>query len=190
MICSNLSCRGRRTWIVAAAVAAVPILIVAAGAVMYVNADSLDIKDRNLSVSNTIATVERSTPLQVVARKGNWVQVSVNGRQGWVSANALSEKPSGKKGQGVAVGKIKGGTIPQLESAAAVKGVGEGAEQYARAKNQRTDGLRELIDRSEAVTPDEFLAFLREGGLAGAQAAAEGLDTPATPSAVTAVETE
>jgi hypothetical protein len=143
----------------------------AAAAVVYVGVDRLDIVNAKRSVAKTVTSVERNAALTVVAREGHWYKVQIGDKQGYVFENAVSEKPGGAAGQGVSLASVKGGSIPQLETAAAVKGVGEGARQYASGSGLRTTGLEEMIRRRDAVTPQEFEQFIAAGGLPGAAAA-------------------
>ncbi len=142
----------------------------AAAAVVYVAADRLDIVEKKRAVAKVVLTVDRNAALTVIAKEGRWYKVSVDGKEGYVFDQAVSEQPVGARGKGVALSKVQGGSIPQLETAAAVKGLGEGARQYASSGGLRTAGLEELIRRSEAVTPAEFDQFTAAGGLGGVAA--------------------
>jgi uncharacterized protein YgiM (DUF1202 family) len=136
----------------------------AAAAVVYVNADRLDVVDKKRTVAKTVATVDRATPLTVIAKEGRWYKVEVNGKQGYVAETVVSDSPQGKKGQSVALSAIGNGSNPALESAAAVKGVTPGASRYASGKGYNTAGLLAMQKRRDAITPDEFERFLAEGG--------------------------
>jgi hypothetical protein len=149
-------------WMIgSAAVAAV--LGAAAATVVYVNADRLDIVDKKRAVAKTVATVDRATPLNVIAKEGRWYKVEVGGKQGYVAETVVSEQPQGKRGQSVAIGAIGNGSNPALESAAAVKGVNPTAAQYAKGKNYNTSGLMLMQKRRDAITPADFDQFLAEG---------------------------
>jgi hypothetical protein len=137
----------------------------AAAAVVYVNAERLDVVDKKRTVAKTVVTVERNTALNVLAQEGNWYKVDVGGKQGYVFANAVSNQPGSGKGKGVSLAAVKGVSDPRLDSAAAIKGVGEGAKQYASANGLNTSGLQELIRRRDAISPAEFDQFLAAGGL-------------------------
>jgi hypothetical protein len=141
-------------------------------AVLYVNVDRLDVVDKKRAVAKTVVTVDRNAQLTVIAKEGRWYKVEVGGQQGYVAETVVSEKPGAAKGKGVSLAAVKGGSIPQLETAAAVKGLGEGTRQYASSNGLRTNGLEELIRRRESVTPSEFDQFLTAGGLGGTTATA------------------
>ena len=150
-------------------------LAIAAGAaaaalVVYVNVDRLDIVEKKRAVAKTVTTVDRNTPLNVIATEGKWYKVEVGGKQGYVFDATVATQPGSGGGKGVALSSVKGGKIPELETAAAVKGIGDGAKQYASAGHLRTDGLQEMIRRRDAIAPAEFEQFLTQGGLAGASA--------------------
>ena len=157
-------------------------LAVAAGAaaalVLYVNVDRLDIVEKKRAVAKTVATVDRNAALNVIAQEGKWYKVEVGGKQGYVFESAVATQPGSGGGKGVALSSVKGGKIPELETAAAVKGLGEGARQYASAGHLRTDGLEEMIRRRDALTGTEFEQFLAQGGLPAASASTgQNLDT-------------
>jgi uncharacterized protein YgiM (DUF1202 family) len=172
-----------RATVVGAALTAAVALGAAAAAVVYVNAERLDVVDKKRSVAKTVTTVDRNAALNVIAQEGNWYKVEVGGKQGYVFASAVSTSPGAAKGKGVALSAVKGGSVPQLESAAAVKGLGDGTRQYAIAGGLKTTGLEELIRRREAVTSTEFDQFIATGGLAGASAdAGPAPDSPAVAS--------
>lgn len=149
-------------WIFAATAAAA-VFGAAAATVVYVNADRLDIVDRKRAVARTVVTVDRATPLNVIAKEGRWYKVEVGGKQGYVAETVVSDKPQGKKGQSVALSSIGNGSNPALESAAAVKGVNPTAAQYAKGKSYNTSGLLLMQKRRDAITPAEFEQFLADG---------------------------
>jgi hypothetical protein len=156
---------------------------IAATAVLYVNVDRLDVVDKKRAVAKTVATVDRNAQLNVIAKEGRWYKVEVDGQQGYVAETVVSDKPQGKKGQSVSLGSIKDGSIPELETAAAVKGVNPGAQQYASGKGYNTQGLKTLQARREAITAADFDRFLAEGGLQAASASPTDSDQDATASA-------
>lgn len=167
-----------------AAAALGALLGAAAAAVIYVNVDRLDVVDKKRAVAKTVVTVDRNAPLTVIAKEGRWYKVEVNGQQGYVAETVVADKPGGKKGQSVSLASINDGSIPALESAAAVKGVNPGAQKYASGKGLKTDGLRKLQARRESVTPAEFDRFLAQGGFgAAAEAPVDSSDVEATASA-------
>ena len=142
----------------------------AALAVVYANAERLDIADRKSSVFRTVTTVDRSTQMNVVGKEGRWYKVEVGGKQGYVSETAVSQTPV-KKGQKASLAKVNGAAVPELETAAAVKGLNDNAAKYASNAGLRTEGLLELQRRRDAISPDEFEQFKRQAGVAEAEAA-------------------
>jgi uncharacterized protein YgiM (DUF1202 family) len=176
MSVKNLS-RTRRL-LLACAVAGVA-LGAAAASVVYVNAERLDIMDKKRAVAKIVTTVDRNAALNVIAQEGKWYKVEVGGKQGYVFAEAVSDKPGGAKGKGVSLAAVKGGSIPQLETAAAVKGVRPGAQQYASSSRLSTTGLQEVIRRRDAITSAKFDQFLAKGGLSGTARGAASLDDSA-----------
>jgi uncharacterized protein YgiM (DUF1202 family) len=151
----------------------------AAAAVLYVNVDRLDIVEKKRAVSKVVTSVDRNAQLTVIAQEGRWYKVDAGGGlQGYVADSAVGPTPVGKKGGRATLSSIQDGPNPQLDTAAAVKGVNPGAQQYASGKGYRTDGLRTLQARREAITPAEFERFLVDGaGGAAANAAPASTNT-------------
>src|SRR4051812_37107459 len=121
---NRIFARRRLAWL---GVIAVGALLGAAAAMVYVNVDRLDVVDKKRAVAKTVATVDRGAPLNVIAKEGRWYKVEVNGQQGYVAETVVSNTPQGKRGQSVTLSAVKDGSIPALETAAAVKGVNPGA---------------------------------------------------------------
>lgn len=144
----------------------------AAAAVVYVSADRLDIVEKKRSVAGVVTTVDRNAALTVLAKEGPWYKVEVGGKQGYAYETAVSASQV-TRSKGIALSKVKPGRIEELEQAAAVRGLGEGARQYASASGLRTDGAEELLRRNAAITPAEFERFFGTSGLSGAGAAAD-----------------
>jgi hypothetical protein len=166
--------RGRRLLLGALGVGAAAGMAAAAVAVVYATPDRLDIADRKSAVHKVVATVERNAPLTVIAQEGRWYKVEVGGKQGFVASSVVAQKPGGKKGQSVSLSKVTGGVVPELETAAAVKGADEATIQYASSEGLSTDGLKELFRLRDSIDPDEYAQFQRQGPRGTAQAAADG----------------
>src|SRR3954468_894475 len=81
----------------------------AAATIVYVNADRLDVVDKKRTVAKTVVTVDRATPLTVIAKEGRWYKVEVGGKQGYVAETVVSDAPQGKKGQSVSLSSIGNG---------------------------------------------------------------------------------
>lgn len=141
---------------------ALPLLAGAAAAVVYVNVDRLDVVEKKRAVAKVVTSVDRNAALTVVAQEGSWYKVEVDGQQGYVFNSAVADKPGQAKGKGVNLDGVNGGANPGLETAAAVKGIGDGARKYASGFGLKTDGLQEMIRRSGSIKPDEFDAFIGE----------------------------
>jgi hypothetical protein len=172
----SLKLRSKRTasWLLGAV--ALGGILGAAAAVVYVSVDRLDIVDKKRAVAKTVVTVDRNAALNVIAKEGRWYKVEVGGKEGYVAETVVANKQTGKKGQSVSLNAIGDGSVPALETAAAVKGVGPGAQQYASGKGLRTDGLIALQARREGVTPAEFEKFLAEGPTSTAAGARAAVD--------------
>ncbi|MHA6690022.1 SH3 domain-containing protein [Devosia sp. A449] len=62
-------------------------------ATMFVSASSLNLREAPTSGARVLTTLPRNTPVRTGERRGGWVQVSVNGRVGWVSDDYLGATP-------------------------------------------------------------------------------------------------
>lgn len=77
----------------ASAPTSVPVIvptIPAFDAVLYVAADTLNLRDGPSTNSNVLAKLSRNLQVRAGARQNGWVQVSVPGHIGWVSGDYLS----------------------------------------------------------------------------------------------------
>jgi len=166
--------RARRALPLAAGLALGATLGMAAAAVVYVAADRLDIVEKKRAVAKVVTTVERNASLNVLAKEGAWYKVEVGGKQGYAYERAVSSSPGSKRGQGIALSKVRPEQVGELENAAAVRGIDPAAERYASSKGLSTEGLEQLFQDRQAVTSAEFDRFLAEGGLRAAQAPGDG----------------
>ena len=142
----------------------------AAAAVVYVAADRLDIVEKKRAVAKVVTTVDRNAPLTVIAKEGAWYKVEVGGKQGYAYERAVSTSPGAKKAKGLALSAIKPQQIGELENAAASRGAQPAARQYASAKGLSLEGLEQMFEERQGVTPAEYDRFLAEGGLRAARA--------------------
>ncbi len=77
----------------ASAPASVPVIVPTApvfDAVMYVTADTLNLRDGPSTSANVLARLSRNLRVEAGARQNGWVQVAAQGHIGWVSADYLS----------------------------------------------------------------------------------------------------
>lgn len=99
--------------------------------------------------------------VDLVAQEGDWRRVSLDGKQGWLHASALTEKRVKlKAGDEDAAAAASG-----KEVALAGKGFNKQVEQAYRQKKGLDYAPIDRMERMNA-TPEERQAFLREGGLA------------------------
>jgi hypothetical protein len=76
----------------ASAPTSVPVIVPATpqfDAVMYVAADTLNLRDGPSTSANVLAKLSRNLQVRAGARQNGWVQVSVQGNIGWVSGDYL-----------------------------------------------------------------------------------------------------
>jgi len=142
-----LTIAGTATWVVAEEV--------------WVKRPELDVRGAPSVAGNVVATVKKGQQLQVIGREGAWVKVKVGETEGYVSQNSLSDK---KVSGGGGLSTFAGGPDTSGATASAgVKGLDPMAEKYAAAKGLDPKRVDAMIARTEAISPDELAAFMREG---------------------------
>ncbi len=114
--------------------------------------------------STPLGTVAAGSDVAVVSRSGDWVQVTYQGKTGWLHKTAFPQAAGGVKMPGL----LTGGPVKEAktdEVALAGKGFTPEVEAGFRQKNP---GLNyALVDQVEQfqVNPAQLAAFIREGGL-------------------------
>jgi hypothetical protein len=128
---------------------------------VWVKRPELDLRASPSVAGNVVATAKQGQQLQVIAREGTWVKVKVGQVEGYVSQNSLSDK---KVSGGGGLAAFAGGPDTSGATASAgVKGLDDMAEKYAAAKGLDPKRVDAMIARTEAITPEELAAFMREG---------------------------
>lgn len=133
---------------------------------MYVKSPTAELKNSTAANAQVLAQLSRGAACNVVSKQGNWVQVQVSGKTGWVYKFKLSiSKPSG--GDTLLAGLGGGGAgAREGSTAASIRGLSPTSERYAGRANIGPQHV-EMVKHMESVkiSPNEVQAFLRTGRL-------------------------
>ncbi len=116
---------------------------------------------------NTIITVPKGVPMQVMAEEGPWLRVQFTDKDakpyaGWVfKGNTSNDEVDG--GDLASAFGMGGGQSSGMDSSLAGKGVAEEVKNFANAKNLDPAPADRMIAVSRSITPAELEAFDREG---------------------------
>jgi hypothetical protein len=165
MPCDRYSAPGRRRRILPVCIA----LLAAAGGIAWavqqvaVKVPELQIRKSVTGFGGTIAVVKQNETLSVLERQGDWLKVrTAGGQEGFVKEGALTARTLSPSTTFNVAGDAR---ISGADNTAAGKGLEPGAVAFGKAKSYRTDGLERMIQTHKSITPEEFEAFVREGGL-------------------------
>ncbi|RMH37410.1 MAG: hypothetical protein D6690_03320 [Nitrospirae bacterium] len=139
-------------------------------AILYAKKDRVKITADKSPTSRTIAMLSLGDPVEVIQQSGRRYRVKLpDGKTGWVFKFKLSEnKPTRRSGGSGLAGLTGQGTVVAQEARAggSIRGLKESTKQYAERK--RIDPAhRQAVENMEqfSLSPDELLAFQREGGI-------------------------
>jgi hypothetical protein len=146
---------------------AIVVLFVAATVGAALGVMSVQVKNGQLRSSpsflaSPVAPVAYCDQVELLQQQGDWMEVNAPGaKKGWIHQSALTKK---KMSMGA------GGKDPALgasgdEVALAGKGFNADVEKKFRADHRSTDFM--WVDKMELmkVSPEEMVAFLRDGGV-------------------------
>ena len=139
----------------------------AAAKSLYVRASGTDLKATASPGGASVAKLPIGSKVEVVAKEGNWVKVTVTvekaEKSGFVFAAKLSDdKPDKERfgGDSVAVGAHEGDT------AMALRGLSATSEKYAERSDIRAEHVEAITKMEKRKPPaSELESFLREGKL-------------------------
>ncbi|MDR1787029.1 MAG: M48 family metalloprotease [Treponema sp.] len=155
----------------AAALSAAAPLSGQTGQTMYVAVKSAPLKTSTWFFAGTAAELRLGDAVTIVQPKGAWYQVRTADKsaEGWVSQSSLTSKK---------ILPSSGRTVDAAELALAGKGFSADVEStYKQASNVTFEAV-DAIEKVE-VPPEELLAFITQGGLAGGSP--EGNAVPTAP---------
>jgi hypothetical protein len=130
---------------------------------VVVKVSEVQIRRSTTSFGGTAAVAQKNETLEVIARQGDWLKVrTAGGQEGFVKEAALTGRTLSPSTTFNVAGDARAGAV---DPTAATKGMEPAALDFARAKSYRTDGVERMIQTHKSVTPEEFEAWLAEGGL-------------------------
>lgn len=121
---------------------------------------SADVRNDQSAAGDLVVAVQKGQRAHLLERSGNWVQVDVNGKIGWVAADSVSTREV--KADTNLFGQ---GSGAEMSSGAAIKGLQPIAGDYARARNLSKEGLNEMTAIKKSVTPKMLKDFVAEGAI-------------------------
>jgi uncharacterized protein YgiM (DUF1202 family) len=158
----------RMTWALLALL--IPVALVWAGEVRWVNSDGTALKAESKVTAATVTTLAIGAEVKVLETAGRWQKVrAANGAEGWVYGGRLAEtKPTAElAGQdGLLFGAMQESNIQtaKADSARSIRGLSPETKQYANERGTPEEyrtALDQILDYR--VTKEELTAFLREG---------------------------
>jgi uncharacterized protein YgiM (DUF1202 family) len=107
-----------------------------------------------------VVKLSKGTKVQQLQKKGDWVQIQVNGKTGWVRATSVRPRPVNPD-----TGLPGTESNAEMSSAAAAKGLEPLALEFAQ--NQRLDpaGVTKMEDLKKTVTQQMLMDFMAAGRL-------------------------
>lgn len=144
-------------------------LLAAAGGLAWavqqvvVKVSQVQIRRSTTSFGGTVAVANANETLAVIGRQGDWLRVrTAGGQEGFVKQAALTARSLSPSTTFNVAGDARAGAV---DSTAATKGLEPAALDFARAKNYSTDGVERMIQTHKSISPEEFEAWLAEGGI-------------------------
>jgi hypothetical protein len=127
-----------------------------AGTTLYVSAKAVEVKSSAGFFAGIVGRLSLGEEVIVIQSGGKWLAVrNASGLQGWAPADAFSSRRFVRSGSEVSV----------TEFALAGKGFSSDLEQII-GSSENVDYSGVDVMEKRAVSPDDLLAFLREGRLA------------------------
>jgi hypothetical protein len=130
---------------------------------VVVKVSEVQIRRSTTSFGGTVAVARQNESLAVIGRQGDWLKVrTAGGQEGFVKEAALSARSLAPSTTFNVAGDARASAV---DPTAATKGLEPAALDFARAKSYRTDGVERMIQTHRSITPEEFEAWLAEGGV-------------------------
>jgi Bacterial SH3 domain len=144
-------------------------LLLAAGCVAWalqqvtVKVPKLQIRKSVTNFGGIAAVAKQNETLEVLGRQGDWLKVrTAGGQEGFIKEAALTARTLAPS----ATFNVPGdASTSGADATAATKGIEPAALDFGRAKGYSTDGVERMIQTHRSITPEEFAAFVAEGGI-------------------------
>ena len=146
--------RSLRRWAVTAVVAS---LAVGALAEQVIVKSDVAVKSDKNPFADAVETVGSDTKLEVLAHDNGWLRVRTpGGKEGFISEGDLPPNTSLAGVQG-------NGQAGQVSNDAALRGLQDDAEAYAKSKSFNTAGVEQMIAWGKTISDADVVAFANAG---------------------------
>jgi uncharacterized protein YjfI (DUF2170 family) len=117
----------------------------------------VNVKSDTNDFADAVETVGANTKLEVLSQKDGWLRVRTpSGKEGYISEGDLPANSTLASVQG-------NGQTNTVSNDAALRGLEDDAESYAKTKNWNTDGVKQMIALGSSVTSNDLIAFGKAG---------------------------
>ena len=117
----------------------------------------VNVKSDTNAFADPVETVGSDTKLQVLSEKDGWLRVRTpSGKEGFISEGDLPSNSTLASVQG-------NGQTNGVSNDAAMRGLNEDAEKYAKSKNFDPTAANQLIKMEDAITDNDLVAFGKSG---------------------------
>ncbi len=149
-----LKSRRLRHILLAAVIAGVGLVAVADDVVVKTE---VNVKSDTNPFADAVETVGSDTKLTVLSRKDGWIRVRTpSGKEGFISEGDLPSNSTLASVQG-------NGQTNGVSNDAALRGLQDDAEGYAKSKNWNTAGVEQMIKLGNSITDNDLVAFGQAG---------------------------
>lgn len=151
----------RSRWVAAALIAAATMSAAAWAEDVWVQSKLVVVRANKGPAYAEVATVKKGDKLNVVAREGAWIKVSVGGKEGFIPAKAISNTQIAGD---MDLSMFKANTA-RVDTSNAGKGVSETAQKFAQGRGMSHAAVEQLEKFRDAIrdNPREWEAFMQQG---------------------------
>ena len=110
------------------------------------------------AAADRVANAQKGDKATVIERNANWVKVNLNGKEGWVGADSLSQRPV--KADTALLG---GNSMARASDAEAGKGLEPMSIDYSKSHNLSPAGINEMVAVRKAITSAMLKDFVTTG---------------------------
>jgi uncharacterized protein YgiM (DUF1202 family) len=125
---------------------------------VWINTDNVALRTAQSPAAESVANLFKGAKAQQLQKQGNWVQIQVNGKTGWVSAASVSLRPQ-KPNSGL----LGGNSSVEMSSAAAAKGLEPMSMQFGQNQHLSEAGINQMVQIKRSVTPQMLQDFMTQG---------------------------
>ena len=146
--------RGFRRAMLAMAIAGLAAVAVAEQVIVKTE---VNVKSDKNPFADPVETVPDSTKLDVLGRDSGWIRVRTpSGKEGFISEDDLPPNVNLASVQG-------GGQASAVSNDAALRGLQDDTEKYAKGKNYNTAGVERMVAVGKSVSDNDLIAFGKAG---------------------------